>query len=510
MSLANSTYSILIANVLASGLTDVDCRLSEILRAEIEKINELELWFLSQPISPVTFSQFEERLQKILRELGRVVMEFTCSECEPESAEDAPHDATYEAGGYRRLNDKTPNKYVETTFGRITLWRRGYRYWHRDQKESNIFPLELILGLVEGATPVLAGEISRLMAESGATQRRALEQAKQQFNVSLSVERLRHLVEEVSESMERFRQHYQVLKLLKLLKKADASRGRYKPVLSVGRDGIFMPIQQGGGYQQGAVATVAVYDRRGKRLGTVYLSSPPESGQLTLTDQTTALIKECLDKWCNEQGMRLPRLCYVTDAGETECQYYAKVLTRITDPRGNGKYLRWYRIIDYYHTTEKITIMAEAMFGPGREASAWGRKMRKLLLKPSGASRVLHSAAALKGIYGIRSGHKKDFKLAYNYIRSRARHMRYAEFRRLNLPIGSGVTEAACKTVFTQRLKLSGMGWKHEGAKVILNLREILLSGIWDEVYEATVKDRNPVDLKTYPYDETSKTYVAA
>ena len=136
--------------------------------------------------------------------------------------------------------------------------------------------------------------------------------------------------------------------------------------------------------------------------------------------------------------------------------------------------------------------------------------MRKLLLKPSGTSRVLHSAAALKGIYGIRSGREKDFELAYNYIRSRARHMRYAEFRRLNLPIGSGVTEAACKTVFTQRLKLSGMCWKHEGAKVILNLREILLSGIWDEVYEATVKDRNPVDLKTYPYDETSKTYVAA
>ena len=47
MSPANSTYSILIANVLASGLVDVDRRLSEILRAEIEKINELELWFLS-------------------------------------------------------------------------------------------------------------------------------------------------------------------------------------------------------------------------------------------------------------------------------------------------------------------------------------------------------------------------------------------------------------------------------------------------------------------------------
>ena len=45
---------------------------------------------------------------------------------------------------------------------------------------------------------------------------------------------------------------------------------------------------------------------------------------------------------------------------------------------------------------------------------------------------------------------------------------------------------------------------------LILNLREILLSGIWDEVYEATVKDRNPVNLKTYPYQDTTQTYVAA
>ena len=44
------------------------------------------------------------------------------------------------------------------------------------------------------------------------------------------------------------------------------------------------------------------------------------------------------------------------------------------------------------------------------------------------------------------------------------------------LPLGSGVTEAACKTVFTQRLKNSGMRWSHDGAKTILTLRTILLS----------------------------------
>ena len=153
--------------------------------------------------------------------------------------------------------------------------------------------------------------------------------------------------------------------------------------------------------------------------------------------------------------------------------------------------------------------MAEALFGSGREASAWARRMRKLLRKPNGASRVLHSSAAMQSIYGIK-GKKKDFNSAYNYIRTRTRHMRYAEFKRQALPIGSGVTEAACKTVFTQRLKLSGMGWKHNGAQVVLNLRIILLSGLWDEVYETVLNHKNPIDLKPSPKHDTNELTTAA
>ena len=494
----NRTYCIFLHAYLASVLQQLEQDLGELLSEEMKQIPELVASFLSEPISPTTFLEFEERLQQILREFGRKVMEFTCNECEPERAEDAPHDTTYEAGGYRRMNHKTPNRYVETTFGRICLWRRGYRYWHRDQKEPNIFPLELLFGLFHGATPALANELSRMMAEAGATQTRVLEQAKRQFDVAISVQRLRDIVAAVAKSMEELRQHYQVLRLLELLHKADESRGRCKPVLSVGRDGICMPMTGGGVYQQGATATVTVYDRQGQRLGTVYLATTPESLQPQLTADLTALIRETLYQWCEEQGRPLPRLCYVTDAGDNECGYYSKVLCRMRDPRDSGKYLHWHRIIDYFHTTEKITAMAEALFGAGQKASSWARKMRKLLRQPSGASRVLHSAAAMRSLYGVRRNHEDDFERAYNYIRSRTRHMQYAEFKRMQLPIGSGVTEAACKTVFTQRLKLSGMGWGHQGAQVILDLRTILLSGIWDDVYKASVDNRNPLKLKAY------------
>ena len=54
---------------------------------------------------------------------------------------------------------------------------------------------------------------------------------------------------------------------------------------------------------------------------------------------------------------------------------------------------------------------------------------------------------------------------------------------RLHPPLGSGVTEAGCKTVYAQRLKLSGMSWGKAGAQTILDLRVVVLSGVWDAAY---------------------------
>lgn len=123
--------------------------------------------------------------------------------------------------------------------------------------------------------------------------------------------------------------------------------------------------------------------------------------------------------------------------------------------------------------------------------------MRKLLLKPNGPSRVLHAAAAMRSRRGVIAHRRRDYKRAYEYLRQRTRHMQYWEYRRRHLPIGSGITEAACKTMFTQRLKLSGMRWKHEGAGIVLALRVILLSGIWEEVYGAALQSHATPPVRT-------------
>ena len=104
---------------------------------------------------------------------------------------------------------------------------------------------------------------------------------------------------------------------------------------------------------------------------------------------------------------------------------------------------------------------------------------RWLKTKPNGAYRVLHSAAALKEKRQLR-GPQKDYNDAYNYLRNRLDFLNYVDYRRRGLPIGSGVTEAACKIVFTQRFKQSGMAWTIAGGQTILDLRLLRLSGTWN------------------------------
>jgi len=49
--------------------------------------------------------------------------------------------------------------------------------------------------------------------------------------------------------------------------------------------------------------------------------------------------------------------------------------------------------------------------------------------------------------------------------------MGYAALTARGFPIGSGIVEAACKTLVAQRLKLSGMRWSRAGAQAILTAR---------------------------------------
>jgi hypothetical protein len=459
-----------------------------------EALEQVVLEFVRAEVSPATMFDFETQIAERVRELARQLLQRVLNLLEAEEPEQIPHDLHYQAGGYRRLNQKTRNAHVATLFGTVELWRYPFRYRHRDASEACLFPLEIELGLVHGVTPALTEAVGRYMAQAGATQQSVLDRLRSQHGVSWGAERLRDVTGKLSLAFAGLTQECQVVRLLELLQKAGQSRGPRRPVLSVGRDGVTLREYRFRFFEHATVATVTVYDRAGGRLGTLYLAFAPELGQQQMTERLTALLQEVLRRW---EGP-LPRLTYVTDAGENETKYYRQVLGNMAHPR-TGEKLHWIRIVDYYHAAQRIWAMAESLFGKDdRGGRAWARRMCRVLKKPSGPFRLLHSAAALRKRRKLSASRAADFRKAYQYIRRRTKLMQYHEYKHLNLPIGSGVTEAACKTIVTQRLKLSGMRWLKHGAQTILNLRVVLLSGIWQPLYRKLLETHDAGELRTH------------
>src|SRR6266849_9403974 len=483
------TYSIYLALALATAGRDASedtaeatPDLPDALDPVLGRVRDLVERLRQRPLSPLVAAQFEKDLQQLTRELGRVAVQWAYNHLEPAAARDAPPAVHSQGSRFRRLAKKTPQQ-VSTLFGTISLRRLGYRAPASDG-EPVLFPLCRELGLVQSATPALVERAAHYQAESGATQKQTLERLRREHGVCWGVKRLRQVTAFVAAAMEERRPEAQAEQVLCWLGQAQASRGRHRPVLSVGRDGITLGLRLKGCtlYEVATAGTLTVYDRRGRRLGTAYLAYTPEAGQATMGAQLTRLLREVLRRWDGP----LPRLSYVTDAGDNETAYYKKVLRRLRHPR-TGERLEWHWAVDYYHASERLWAMAEALFGAGQKSWSWARKMQKLLLKPGGVGRVLHSAAALRGRVKPRGKRLADFRRASKYLQARRKHLRYADYRRLGLPIGSGVTEAACKTVYAQRLKLSGMRWQKAGVQTILTLRVILLSGVWEQIYERTL-----------------------
>jgi hypothetical protein len=456
-----------------------------------QRLGDLVDSFRSQPVSPARALQFEQNLQAALRDLGRGLVQHTYNHLQPADCRVLAKHVRFHNSTYTRLNTRTPQN-AWTLFGQIRLWRVGYRPTDKGG-EATLFPLALALGLVQGASPALAERAAQLLGQTGMTQSRTLERLRQDCAVCWGVKKLRQVTDAVSKALAQQRHEVQVEQLLRLLQQASDSTGKHKPVLSVGRDGICLGVRlkRGALFEVATTATLSVLDRRGRRLGTVYLAYVPESLQGTMSQELTRLLEEVLRRW---QGP-LPRLCYVTDAGDNETTYWEKVLSRMMHPR-TGAALSWIRVVDYYHASARIWTLAELLLGKGPAGTAWARKMQRWLLQPGGVNRVLHSAAALRQRYGLKGTKGAEFAKAYRYLRNRMRYLNYAEYRRLGIPLGSGVTEAACKTVYTQRLKLSGMRWQKAGAQTVLDLRVLQLSGVWDQAYGRMLEAFEVVEVR--------------
>jgi hypothetical protein len=459
--------------------------LLDLLGPHVQELIDQVQAFRQQPPTPERTCAFEQKVAATLRAAGRVLLEQVYNGLEPERLEDCPLRLRLAGQEYRR-RPKSRNR-IGTLFGEIDL--RRYLYEATDTGERALFPLELQLGIEAGlATPALAERVGRWAAEHEQAPVQTL--LRQEHGVTWSVRSVRKVTAALRDGLASFRAEAQTAKLLELLETAFATRGKHRPVLAAGRDGVQVPLR-GEGYHEAATATVSVFDRRGRRRGTVYLGRMPESGQGTLSAQLTALLTTVLAAW-HARGRAAPRLAYVTDGGDHPRKYYRQVLRRLADPWRPGQQLAWAWVIDFWHACGYVQHLAEGLFGAGARAWGWYCKWRRWLRdRDPGVPQVLRSA-----MWHYNNGPRRTkageelFWQGYRYLRRHAAWMKYAQCRRQGLPIGSGVTEAACKTVFAERLKRSGMTWGRAGGQVIVDLRILVLSGVWQQAHAAYLGSR--------------------
>ena len=142
------------------------------------------------------------------------------------------------------------------------------------------------------------------------------------------------------------------------------------------------------------------------------------------------------------------------------------------------------QIVDLYHAKEHVWDVAHTVFGRGTaKGSAWATHACSLL--EQGQSETLVSAIETLPSIPPEPGQTRSIpERAVDYFTTNAARMRYPDFRAQGMHIGSGIAEAACKSIVSTRAKRCGMRWTPEGLDALLPLRTAVLNGTYDSFWE--------------------------
>lgn len=152
-------------------------------------------------------------------------------------------------------------------------------------------------------------------------------------------------------------------------------------------------------------------------------------------------------------------------------------------------------VLDYYHGTEHISDALQACKNlKTKERNALFEDLRRLLLRPGGAQRVIDR---LRKLARGRRGTKVNKEI--RYLEGHLDHMRYAELRAEKVPIGSGVVESAVRRVLNLRFKAASICWKPGHLGPLLYLRAILKAGRWDDFMRARLQGRHWLSSEQAP-----------
>lgn len=366
--------------------------------------------------------------------------------------------------------------------GPVTVRRHLYRPAGRGSK--SLCPLELRAGIIAGyLTPRAArhaafvtaqltpGESAALFAELG--------------GMRPSRASLDRLPKALAPHWEKHRAEWEAALRTQEVVPAEAT------VMALSLDGVLIPMKAGAqerrakhtepgkhasgptGNQEVGCGAVVLYDAEGERVQTVRYGRMPESKKVTLQQELHAEVASIV-------ALRPDlRRVHLADGAKDNWRLLGEIEQALNVPAQPCV-----DIVDFYHACDHLKKGCDAAWGESTPRGKAEFERLKTLLKEAdgGADQVIR---ALKYQRGRARGSKRQrLEAELTYFRNQRSHMDYAAYLRQGLPIASGVIEASCKTLVTQRMKRSGMAWKQLGGQGILTIRSLIQSNRWPAAWE--------------------------
>ena len=393
----------------------------------------------------------EQALQRSLNEAGQVAMV-------PMLQQFDTHGEPIRVGGVKHtVKNYAPQTY-ETPYGPVQVERYTYQTC---QGGRAYVPLESDGRMILNSTPRYSQMVSGKYARFGADA--ICEDLLECNGRTLSrnyAKKLSDLVGSVAQCHEAEWEYY--------LPELDC------PVAAVGLglDGTCILMHEDG-WREAMCGSITLYDPEGERLHTIYCAATPEYGKERFHEKFAREIERVKE--------RFPEALYVGVADGA---------------RDNWVFLEPYthrRIVDFYHAREYISKAATAIFGRDHQSrDAWVEDWSHRLKHTQGTpGRLLKELEVRRTHLDSKNFIERDEALrqvivSYNHTRGK---MGYPTHSKQKLPLGSGVTEAACKTVVKQRMCVSGSRWKEGGASCVLALRTLkLTAGRWQQFWSYVMR----------------------
>lgn len=229
-------------------------------------------------------------------------------------------------------------------------------------------------------------------------------------------------------------------------------------------------------YRMAYVGTVSALDLDGRVLVTRKYGASAEEGPTAILERMMADVH-----FSRARSPRIP-IALVQDGAPEMWS-----LTRAAVARTTGE-APSFEAVDRHHVVERLADVLAIARTPRAGRAAQLHQWNRSLDGDDGAiDKIERKVIDLRNKQKGKARQKLDEHLTY--LANNKDRMRYASLRQAGLPVGSGPTEGACKSLVMVRAKGSGQRWHPPGLDAVLTLRGLDLSDRLAPVFDLFARE---------------------